>query len=321
MPRVSVLIPNWNGLRFLPACLASLQAQTYKSFEVLVLDNGSTDGSPEYLQTEHPWVRLLPLGQNLGFARAMNRGLEATQSEIVVFLNNDTRAEPQWLAELVAGLDSHPEAGMATSKMLLADRPHILHSTGDTYSLAGTPGNRGVWEEDRGQYDDRPWVFGLQGGAGAIRRRVLEEIGGFEERLGSYCEDVELSFRAQLAGYPCRYVPRARIYHHLMATGGGPLASFFVGRNVIWVAAKLFPLALLAKHGPRILAAQLGIGAEALRAWRGAGARARLRGQLAGCLGLPLVLLWRLRRPALRRLSTAEVEKLLAGAPAGWPSL
>lgn len=317
-PRVSILIPNWNGMRFLPECLAALEAQTFRDFEVIVADNGSTDGSLEYLGTEHPGVRVLELGRNLGFARAMNRAIRESRGEILVFLNNDTRADPGWLEALVRGLDAHREAGMATSKMLLAGQPDRLHSTGDTYSLAGLPGSRGVWEMDRGQHDERPWVFGLQGGAGAIRRRVLEEIGGLEERLGSYCEDVELSFRAQLAGYPCLYVPEARIYHHLSATGGGPLASFFVGRNVIWVAAKLYPLPLLLKHLPRLVGAQLGIAAAALRAWRGAAARARLRGQLAGCLGLPWVLLWRLSNRAPRRLRPKDVEALLIGAESGW---
>lgn len=316
--RVSVLIPNWNGMAHLPGCLQGLGQQTFRDFEVWVIDNGSRDGSLEYLAREHPEVRLLPLGRNLGFARAVNQGIAASGGEILVFLNNDTLPEPGWLEALIGALDEHPQAGMATSKILLASNPRLLHSTGDTYTPEGLPGNRGVWEEDRGQYDQLRWVFGLQGAAGAIRRAVLEEVGGLEERLGSYCEDVELSLRAQLAGYPCLYVPEARIYHQLSATGGGPLASYYVGRNTIWVAALLLPPRLLLRNLPAMLRAQAGIALEALRAWRGAAARARLRGQMTGCLSLPLVLLWRRRRRAVRRLADAELEALLQGAARGW---
>jgi GT2 family glycosyltransferase len=175
---------------------------------------------------------------------------------------------------------------MVACKLRLFDRRDHLHSAGDFYRVDGTPGNRGVWEKDCGQYDDARGVFGACGGAAAYRRAMLEEIGPFDESLGSYCEDVDLNWRARLAGSDCVYAPRAVVYHRLSATGGGPLASYYVGRNFIWVLAKDYPAELWNKYWRRILLAQWRISWEALKSIRGGAARARLRGQVAGLFGL-----------------------------------
>src|SRR5206468_12982111 len=157
------------------------------------------------------------------FAPAVNVGVQDTETPIVVLLNNDTEPEPAWLERLLGGLE-HPATGMAASKLLLFDRRNVIHSAGDYYTSSGLPGNRAVWEEDAGQYDRELDVFGPCGGAAAYRRSMLDAIGLFDEQLGAYCEDVDLAFRAQLAGYRCRFVPEARVYHRLSATGGGPFA-------------------------------------------------------------------------------------------------
>lgn len=200
---------------------------------------------------------------------------------------------------------------MAASKMLLYDRPTIINSAGDAFGRDGLPGNRGVWEEDQGQYDHEEWVFGGCGGAVAYRRELWEALDGFDEDFFMYCEDVDLNWRAQLAGYCCIYTPQAVVYHRLSATGGGVTASFYTGRNTLWVLAKDLPASLWRKYGPRILGAQLEITQEALRAWRGEAARARLRGQLVGLVTWPRW--WGKRRVVQRSrvVSEAYLESIL----------
>lgn len=310
-PLVSVIIPNWNGAALLPACLDSLRAQTYRRLEIIVVDNASTDESVALVRERYPEVRLVVLSENRGLTGGVNAGIRSATGGIIALLNNDAEAEPGWVAALVETLEAHPEAGSAASKMLLYDRRDVLNSAGDTYSLEGIPGNRGVWERDVGQYDRDIEVFGACGGAAAYRRAMLEEIGLFDEELFMYCEDVDLAWRAQIAGYHCVFAPQARVYHRLSATGGGPLASFYTGRNTLLVIAKDYPPALLQRYWPLVLRAQLRIAWEALRAWRGEAARARLRGQLAG---LRLFRRWTRKRAdvyRLRRVSDAELEALL----------
>jgi len=310
-PLISVIIPNWNGAVHLPTCLQALRRQTYPNYEVIVVDNGSSDESLQILERDFPEVRVVALPFNRGFAGAANEGIRAAGGELIALLNNDTEAEPGWLAALAEALERHHEAGMAASKLLLFDRRDVLHSAGDFYRVDGVPGNRGVWEKDEGQYDHDVWVFGACGGAAAYRRSMLEETGLFDEDLFAFCEDVDLAWRAQLLGYRCVFVPQARVYHKVSATGGGKLASFYVGRNFIWVIAKNYPSSLLRKYWPRVVGAQLRIAGEALRAWRGEAARARLRGQLAGLLGLGRMLRKRRAIQQARRVSDEYLESIL----------
>jgi GT2 family glycosyltransferase len=309
--KVSVVIPNWNGERFLRGCLQSLREQTFKAFEVILVDNASTDGSLALVEKEFPEVRIVKLVRNLGLTGGANAGIKAAQGEVIALLNNDAEAHPNWLESLWDALQRHPEAGMAASKILLYDRRSIINSAGDFYRLDGVPGNRGVWEEDRGQYDREEYVFGACGGAAAYRKAMLEEIGLFDEDMFMYCEDVDLAWRAQIAGYRCVYTPKAIAYHRLSATGGGKLASFYNGRNFIYVLAKDYPSSLFRKYWPIILKAQLKIAADALRAWRGEAARARLRGQLAGLKAIPLALSKRQSVYSLRRVPDSYLESLL----------
>jgi GT2 family glycosyltransferase len=241
----------------------------------------------------------------------VNRGIEVAQGEIIAPLNSDTEVAPGWAEALVNALLDHPDAGMAASKMLLFDRRDTLHSAGDAYRVDGIPVNRGVWQKDEGQFDDDEYIWGGCGGAVAYRREMLDDIGAFDEDLFMYCEDVDLNWRAQLAGYKCVFAPDAVVYHHLSATGGGEIASFYTGRNTLWVLVKNYPVELLRRHWRKVLGAQLKIAANALKAWRGAAARARLRGQLAGLLGLPRWLGKRRDVQASRRVSVEEIEPML----------
>lgn len=312
-PLVSVIIPNWNGAVHLPTCLESLRRQTWQDFEVIVVDNGSRDGSLELLARDYPEVRVLALGENRGFAGACNAGIRAARGEFVVLLNNDTEADPRWLEEVVAAFRRHPEAGMVASKMLLFDRRDTFHTAGDYYRVDGRPGNRGVWQTDRGQYDREEYVFSACGGSAAYRKSMLEDVGLLDEDFFYSCEDVDLAWRAQLAGWRCVYAPRAVVYHKLSATGGGPTASFYDGRNFIYLLVKDYPGDLWRRYWRLILRAQFRLAWEALRAWRGAAARARLRGMLAGLLSVPRMLRKRRAVQRIRRVDRAYLESILTG--------
>jgi GT2 family glycosyltransferase len=314
-PLITVIIPNWNGAHLLPTCLDSLRRQSYTDREIIVVDNASTDGSCELLARDYADVCLVALPRNLGFAGACNAGIHASHSALVALLNSDTEADEDWLAQVVAAFERHPEAGLVASKMRLFDRRDTLHTAGDFVRLDGTPGNRGVWQRDEGQFDREEYVFSACGGSASYRRAMLDEIGLLDEDFFFSCEDVDLAWRAQLAGWKCVFAPNAIVYHKLAATGGGPTASFYDGRNMIWVIAKDYPGSLWRRHWREIVRAQLRITGEALRAWRGAAARARLRGQLAGLLGLPRVFRKRSAVQSLRQVSDEYLKQALTPYP------
>jgi GT2 family glycosyltransferase len=316
-PLASVIIPNWNGAHHLPVCLDALRAQTYPHVEVILVDNGSTDGSQALVEQQYPEVRLLALSHNLGLTGGNNAGFGAARGEFLISLNNDTEVDPHFVEVLVAAMQEHPEAGMAAAKMLLFDKRDTLHSAGDGYGIDGIPFNRGVWQPDGGQFDEPGWIFGGCGGAVAYRRDMLDDVGQFDESFFMYCEDVDLNWRSQLAGWRCWYAPDAVVYHKLSATGGGSIASFYTGRNTLWVIAKDYPGALLRRHWLQVLRAQWAVTRDALRAWRGEAARARLRGQLAGLLGWPKQLGQRRAIQSARRVPDEYVETLLTPTKQG----
>lgn len=305
--RAVVIIPNGNGRHLLPDCLGSLRRQTYQDFRTLVVDNVSTDGSVDFVRAGFPEVDLLPLSFNGVFAATVNAGIRATTSELVVLLNNDTEAEPDWLAELIGALDREPTAGAATSKLLLFDRRDTLHSAGDFFGLDGMPGSRGVWTRDDGRYDDDRFVFGASGAAVAYRRSALDDVGLFDESLTAYCEDVDLNLRLRLAGYEIAFAPRARVYHRLSATGGGPPASYYTGRNFLTVLARDLPAPILRRHWPKMLERQAAMALHSLWHAREPAARAKLRGQAAGLRALPTALL---RRRDVQRRTGIPAEQL-----------
>jgi GT2 family glycosyltransferase len=288
---IDLIIPNYNGTAWLPACLESLRRQTRRDFETTVVDDGSTDGSLALLASQYPECRVLALSRNRGLAAAVNAGLRATHQDVVVLLNNDTEADPHWLEQLVGALERFPQFAFAASKLRLFEPRDRLHSAGDFYRVDGVPGNRGVWERDSGQYDAVEEVFGPCAGAAAYRRAALDvlSVGGqvFDEDLVMYCEDVDLNLRARLHGLRTIYVPRAVVYHRLSATGGGSLASYYCGRNFVLVWAKNMPGPLVRRAWPALVRSQFGYAAHALWHVREPAARARLRGQMAGLLALP----------------------------------
>ena len=310
-PFASVIVPNYNGARHLPIVLDALRRQTFQDFEVIVVDDASQDESVALVEARYPDVRLIVNRRNAGFVRACNTGAAAARGRMIVLLNNDTEPEPTWLEELVKTFVAHPRAAMVASKLLLFDRRDTLHTTGDMLGVDGLPRNRGVWERDEGQYDAAPAIFSGCGGATAYRREVWEALGGFDEDFWMYLEDVDFGFRARLAGWEAVFAPRARVYHRLSASGGDALASYYVGRNTIWLLAKNMPRSLLRRNALAILRGQLAMTLDALRHWRGEAARARLRGQLAGVLGLPRQLQKRRVIQPRRQIEDEELARML----------
>lgn len=310
-PLVSIVIPNWNGAHHLPDCLDSLRRQRYPHFKVILVDNGSTDASLALLAREYPEVRVIALSENRGFAPACNVGMQAAQGEILVLLNNDTQADPGWLEALVDAFERHPEIGAVVGKILLFDRRDYLHTAGDFYRLDGTPGNRGAWQRDEGQFDREEPVFSACGAGAAYRRVMLDQIGLLDEAFFFSCEDVDLGWRAQLAGWSCLYTPQAILYHKVSATGAGVINSFYDGRNFIYLIVKDYPWSLLRHHWRAVLCAQWRITREAWQARRGKAARARLRGQMAGLLGIPRMLRARRAVQRTRKVSDAELLRVL----------
>lgn len=253
MVKVCVVIPNWDGLDFIQPCLDSLTHQTLSS-HIIVVDNGSTDGSCELVEKNYPQVELIKLPVNRGFTGGVNAGIEkalSEQADYVLLFNNDAVAEPTWIEKLVAAADAHPKSGIVTGKLMRLDKKH-LDSTGDFYSIWGLPFPRGRNEVDSGQYDDQSAVFGASGGATLYRARMLGDIGSFDNDFFAYFEDVDISFRAQLAGWEVTYEPGAIAYHHVSATSSrlGDFARFHSAKNFLLVYAKNMPPKLYYKYLP-----------------------------------------------------------------------
>lgn len=305
----SVIIPNWNGKRFLQTCLDALAQQVYPNIEVIIVDNASHDGSQVFIRENYPHVNLIELPENRGFTGACNAGMQAARGEYISLLNNDTEVDRNWASAVVAAFEHHTEIGSVASKMLLFEKRDHIHTTGDFFTLDGRAGNRGVWELDEGQYNKDEYVFSACGGSSVYRREMLDQIGLLDDDFFFSGEDVDLGWRAQLAGWRCLYTPAAIVYHHLSATGGGVTASYYDGRNLIFILVKNYPSALWRKHGMSVLRAQWRLMGDALKAWRGAAARARLRGMLAGLWGIPR--LWR-KRGAIQRARTVAIDYLEA---------
>lgn len=309
---LSIVIPNWNGKKFLQVCLNALRAQTYQSLEVIIVDNASEDGSQDYIRTYYPEVHLIELPGNRGFTGACNVGMQAAKGQFVCLLNNDTEVDKQWAAAVIDAFARHPEVGSVASKMLLFDKRDHIHTTGDFFTVDGRAGNRGVWQKDAGQFDQEDYVFSACGGSAVYRRTMLDAIGLLDDDFFFSGEDVDLGWRAQLHGWRCLYTPAAIVYHHLSATGGGVTASFYDGRNLIFILVKNVPASIWRKHGGKILRTQAKLALEALRAWRGKAARARLRGMAAGVLGIPRA--WHKRRgiQRSRSVSLEYIESILS---------
>lgn len=247
-PLASVVVVNLSRRDLLERCLESLWSQQFDDFEVVVVDNGSTDDSLEYLRgVQDPRLAVVSLDHNHGFAGGANAGIRATRGRFVATLNNDAEAAPGWLAALVDCLETNPAVGMAASKIVLANDRGRIDKVGHLIYPDGLNHGRGSGQPDVGQFEEPAEVLFPDGAAAIYRRTMLDETGLFDERFFAYGDDADLGLRGRLAGWSCLYRPDAVVYHIHSATAGkfSPMKAFLIERNRIWVAVKLWPLRLL----------------------------------------------------------------------------
>jgi GT2 family glycosyltransferase len=280
--RVAIVVPNRDGLRWLPGLLASVRAQTRAPDRLVVVDDGSRDGSVAWLRGEG--VEVVQRGASGGFAAAVNAGFAAVADcDAVALVNTDVALAPDWLARTAEVLEAVPEAGAVACKMVGMDDPGLIDDAGDALRRDGVCEQRGRGRRDRGQFDAPGEVWGACAGAALYRRAAVAQVGGFDESYGMYLEDVDLALRLRLAGWTCRYEP---VLARHAGAGSGSAIGFFVARNTLLLAARWFPLrwapyvayrqaswlAAAARRGPRALAEHLrGLAAALPRlpgAWR-----------------------------------------------------
>ncbi len=308
-PTVAATVATFNGRHLLEKLLPSLAAQRFRDFRVIVVDDASDDGTVAWLAEVWPEVEVVALKLNVGVTAAFNACIEAARgAELIAMFNNDMELDADCLGELVRALRAHPEAGSAGAKLLDFGDRGLLDGAGDVFDWAGSGWRRGHGERDEGRYDEPCEIFGACGGAAIYRAETVAEVGGFDEAFFAFVEDTDWAFRAQLAGWSCRYAPAAVAYHMGSATLGPGMTEFtqyHLWRNGIWLVTKDYPLASVVRHLPRILYVQAAQLAVALRARRlGLWARA----VRDAALGLPRTLGRRRAVQAARRVGPRELE-------------
>ena len=295
-PRVSIIVLNWNGHPLLVECLSALRAQTLRDFEMIVVDNGSHDGSLKWLAATAPDVRVIRNDTNLGFATANNQGIRASQAPLIMLLNNDANLAPDCLQVLVEAAERATWAGMFACKILQHDAPDRMDSAGIEVDRAGVAWNRG-WGEPAADHTQALEVFGPSAAAAVYRRAMLNQIGLLDDDFFIYYEDVDLAWRAQWAGWRCLYVPEAMAFHvHSATTGrGSPFKNFLLGRNKWRAIVKDYPFTALAIYFPVMVA--LDVSAALGASWN-----SRNLGPIRGRLAVwgDVRKMWRQRR-AVRR--------------------
>jgi hypothetical protein len=310
MPQISVIILNWNGEQFLEDCLSAMRRQTFRDFETILVDNGSTDGSVEYARTQFPEVKLLALANNLGFTGGNIAGYAQAGGTLIALLNTDTEAHSGWLEEIHKASRAYPHAGSFASKMMYFDERARVENCGFDLGTAGVTVDLG-----RDELDGPAWalprkIFGACGGAVAYRRSMLEEIGFLDPDFFMTYEDADLSFRAQLRGYECVYVPGAIVYHRYRATNRKTPSRqvFYSQRNIEFVYLKNMPLGLILQSAPQRLLYE--VGAAIYFSKQGAGS-AFFRAKLDVLKNLPSVLRKRSEIQKRKTITNSQVRTIL----------
>ena len=258
MPGISVIVVNWNGRHFLETCLTALRRQTFRDFEAILVDNGSEDGSAEYVTSNFPEVRLIELSENRGFTGGNIAGWKQSRGDLIVLLNNDTEAHPHWLEEVHKASQEFPRAGSFASKMLFFDDRAQIDNCGFDITSAGMTVELGRGEQDGPEWTVCRPVFGASGGAAAYRRNLLDDVGFLDDDFFMNYEDVDLGFRCQLRGYGCMFVANAIVYHRYRATMKKYPAVFFSQRNIEFVYLKNMPFDQIVRSLPQRLAYEFG---------------------------------------------------------------
>jgi len=251
-PIVSIIVLNWNGKQYLEICLSSLLKQGYLNIEIIFVDNGSSDGSVEFVEQNYPGIVIVSHNINLGFAQGVNSGIKVSRGIYIATLNNDAEADPEWISRLINVMESDLCIGCCASKMLRYYDRDIIDSAGVVVYQNGNAYDMGANEKDAGQYDTQVEVFGACAGAALYRKQMLDEIGCFDMDYFAYFEDVDLSFRMHLFGWKSIFVPEAIVYHMHSATSkqASPFKIFYIERNKLWNMWKYYPLHLFIKQLP-----------------------------------------------------------------------
>jgi GT2 family glycosyltransferase len=309
IPDVSVVVVTWNGRQYLEECLSAIEAQRGVRCETILVDNASTDGTADFVRSRFPAVRLIQLAENRGFAGGNNAGARAAHAPLVAFLNNDTIADPGWLSALRGGIDESAGFALATSRIVYVHDPAVIDSAGDGVFRWG-----GAFKRHHGapasQAVESQEVFGVCGAACLMSRHVFEEVGGFDEDFFASHEDVDLSYRARLLGYRCRYVAGAVVRHHGSATLGrvSAVAVFHGQRNLEWMFLKNTPGSLLARTLPGHVLYNIAAAAHFARLGL---LGTYLSAKAAALKGLPAAMRKRARIQAGRKVSAPEIERHL----------
>lgn len=315
MSDISVIILNWNGKRFLETCLTALRRQTFRGFETILVDNGSEDGSAEYVRAHFPEVRLIALKENRGFTGGNIAGWEAVRGRLsgnglVVLLNNDTEAHPLWLEEIHKASCAYPKAGTFASKMMMFDDRNQIENCGFAMSRIGFTVDLGRNEADSPLWSEPQQVFGACAGAAAYRRFMLEDIGFLDNDFFIISEDVDLSFRARLRGYECWMIPSAIVYHRYRSSLSKFPAhqAFFSQRNSEFVYLKNMPLGLILRSAPQRLLYEAGAAVYFTK--QGAGS-AFLRAKLDVLRCLPSILRKRREIQKRRTITNSQLRTMM----------
>ncbi|MFA5044221.1 MAG: glycosyltransferase family 2 protein [Kiritimatiellia bacterium] len=306
-PRVTVIIPVWNGAAWLAGCLEALAAQSFRDFAVIVVDNGSTDDSRALAARLAPQAASIAWDRNRGFAAAVNAGIRASRTEYAALLNVDTRPRPDWLANLVQAMDeSAPDVGGLASKMLSMEDPTTIDDCGDSLSWQGAAAKRGHGRS-AAEFEKGAEIFSPCAGAALYRKSFLDELGGFDERFFAYLEDVDLGLRGRLRGYRHGFVPTAEVLHQGHGSGL-PQGRYvrLVTRNRILLLLKNLPARLLIRHAASLLYGQIYFFIAYRRPW------SALAGFFSVLPLLPHIVRERRRIQRNLKLTPAQVEQLLA---------
>jgi GT2 family glycosyltransferase len=262
-PIASLVVLSWNGLEHLDVCLSSLCAQTFQDREIVLADNASTDGTKEWVEARFPEVRVERVEQNLGVPGGVNFGIAQARGRFIAILNNDIEAHPEWLGESIRALEQHPEAGFTASRIRLFHQRDRLDTAGDMYFREGFPAKRGWLHRDGPDFDEPGWVFGACAAAALYRRELFDAVGNFDEDFQASLEDLDLSFRAQLQGFKCRYVPTAILYHKMGSTLGVGFAKsghqLRMHRNLWLLRIKNLPGTLWLRYLPQMLVGEAAV--------------------------------------------------------------
>lgn len=256
MKKVSVVIPNYNGKKFLGDCLESLEAQSFTEFDTILVDDGSSDGSVEYVKTHFPNVRIISLPDNGGFCRAVNRGIQTAETPYVILLNNDVKADKDFVKEMASGIHKYKKCFSCSAQLRNMHEPDKIDDAGDYYCALGWAYALGK-DKPVGAYRKEREIFAPCGGASIYRKAVFEEIGYFDEKHFAYLEDIDVGYRARIYGYKNRYLPEAVVYHAGSGTTGSRYNEFKVrhsSRNNVYMIYKNMPMAQILLNLPFLAA-------------------------------------------------------------------